>query len=401
MKLETHTATRSQDRISSLVAAPYFTAIEAANFLVSGNGSSVHNEGTFCRGGVNSFATLAHAGLCGNSYQLPAMSTLEVNSSVLLAAYSNGFGTLMVNGIGGVPCAAPSLATSACLPPHVPNCLSYIDGFTSPSTFRPNGQPLLSAQSVALQLVETASKGLVGAEEIEAWRSSLVHSFRGWQNEDASQRQFWLVYDALEPKRSYDLEFLSSKDFFSGVQAFNLAETRRDVTPWNSYRTLSARSIRLILDGVANELEKLDASCINTILAHLSKRVEKQVFAHVVCRRLSTQVATARFAQSTHTWVLGFVIHTGRSPPTSADRRSAIGRARASFAAAWMVDHETVLRPKSSTSLRNAICRRNTGARRNLRSQSYAIAGGRMRFAGCWGHRPHRSLAKCAQPIRS
>jgi hypothetical protein len=300
----------------------------------------------------------------------------------------------MVGGFEDVQFVLPPLASA--LPSRGYSYISYADGFVSPSAFSPDGQPLVSAQSVVMQLVEAASKGSVSAEEAEAWHSTLVDSLRQWQNEEAPHRQLWLLYDALERKGSYELTFSSFADFFSEAQAFNLAETRRDLTPWNSYTDLSARSIRLILGGVVSELEKLDASCVITILAHLSKHLESQIFARGVYRRLSVQAAIAFDAASTRTWVLDFVIHTGSSPPALADRRAAVRPARVSFAAAWTVDHETVLRQKNSTNSRYALCRRNTGARCNRRPQGYAVAGRCVRSARRWGHRLHTSLAQCA-----
>ncbi len=377
---------------------------------------------------ANSCAALTGVGLCGNSLSPPLSSFPDMPPShsyctgfgsnpagagpwgsslssfpgASFSANSSGFDNLMIGGFEGVQFVLPPLASSASLPTRGYSYISYAGGFVSPSAFSPDGQPLLSAQSLVLQLVEAASNGSVAKEDAGAWHSILVDSLRKWQNEEASQRQFWLLYNALETKGSYELTFSSFPDFFSEAQAFNLAETRQDLTPWNSYSDLSARSIRFILGGVVSELEKLDASCVITILAHLSKRLESRTSTLGVCRRLSMQAATAFDAASTHTWVLDFVIHTGSSPPALADRRPDVRRARESFAPARMVDHETVLRQENSTNLRNAICRRNTGARCNRRSQGYAVAGRCLRLAGRWGYRrPHNSLAKCAYPIRS
>lgn len=327
----------------------------------------------------------------------PWGSSLSFFPGASFPANSSGFDNLMVGAFDGVQFVLPPLASSASLPSRGYSYISYADGLVSPSPFSPDGQPLLSAQRSVLQLVEAASNGSVAKEEAGAWHSILVDRLREWQSEEASQHQFWLLYNALEAKGSYELVLSSFADFFSEAPAFNLAETRRDLTPWNSYSDLSARSIRFIIGDVVSELEKLNASCVITVLAHLSRRIESQIFVRGVFRRLSMQAATAFDAASTHTWVLDFVIHTGSSPPALADRRPAVRRARVSFAATRMVDHGTVLRQKNSTNLRNAICRRNTRACCNRRSQGYAFAGRCLRLAGRWGHRrPHNSLVKCA-----
>jgi hypothetical protein len=55
-------------------------------------------------------------------------------------------------------------------------------------------------------------------------------------------------------------------------EAHEIAKARWDVTPWNSYRDLSARRIRSILGGVIGQLEELDPTeCVATVLSHLNE----------------------------------------------------------------------------------------------------------------------------------
>jgi hypothetical protein len=257
-----------------------------------------------------------------------------------------------------------------------------------------------SPQSEALRLIQRAAAGWVGSEQVDEWRSDLLRTFQAWEGKakEISQRHFWRILDTLEASHCLPTEWAALERSYATLEAAHeIAETRCDIPPWNSYRDLSARRIRSILSDVVGQLEELDpTTCVATVLSHLNEALSCGVLARADRRRRSVNAEAAESAPSTHDWVLDFAIHTGNSPPALADRRPAVGRAPVSLKAPRTVDHETVSRRENSTDFRNEICTRNTRVRLNPRSQDHPQVGRRVRPAGRRDHWSHSSLAQYA-----
>jgi hypothetical protein len=313
----------------------------------------------------------------------------SVVSNGIVSNSFNACGTLVTSNCCYV-CSTCNLLTSASI---AANSQTYSSALIT-------NRPLQSPHGEALRLIQRAAAGWVDAEDAYEWRSDLLRTFQAWQEhaKEVSQRHFWRVFNTLEAPSSAPGKSAVLQRFYVELEAAHeIAEARYDVTPWNSYRDLSARSIRSILGGVVGQLEELDATqCVATILSHLNDALKRGVLVLADRRRKSTNLEAARSAPSTHDWVLDFSIHTGNSPPALADRRPAVSRAPVSLKAPRTVDYGTISGRENSADLRNEICTRNTRVRLNRRSQGHARVVGGVRPAGRWGHRTHCSLAEYA-----
>jgi hypothetical protein len=270
------------------------------------------------------------------------------------------------------------------------NSLELKTGATISPLTLPNSSVYLSEP---LALLTTGLTGWVASDETAGWHSKLIESFRRWKTGSVvkDQSYFWQVFDAIECSGPFTADFLplfttapSRWDSYyrNWLDEPDLLDRLQD---WYLQRDLSTREIKSILETVVDELVALEGErSTAAIIACLRETFTREARARVKWRLVVATSDRVRNAPSTHEWVLGFIVHTGISPPNWAVRsRPSFGWALVSISNAQQVNHATIRRRQNSSNLRNTLCRRGTPAHLRVCSRDHSPFGRLTQPARC------------------
>jgi hypothetical protein len=276
------------------------------------------------------------------------------------------------------------------------NCGTYFDAvanwqlFSGPSLF---GLSLLTVAT---------SDSFVDADR---WRSLFADTIEQLRAAKTEQLEFWKLFDAIER----DVVPVSFTALLRPVTMGAAGAAFRDwlgpdtrsliehFSEWHEQRDLSTRNIKGILGTLSRALDgREEALRLDALLARIRETLTNEVANRATWRLRRHQPVTKARAASTHDWVVGFVLHTGISPPTGPNARPPVGRALVTTTNAQQVNYEMVRRRQTFPDPRNPLRARCTRAHFDRGPRNYASFGRCAQPSGCRRVGNDYSLAQCA-----